>query len=104
MQPFYDEEINRLNESHQQWLSSLVCKVGDTVLGVKITDIERNPNGTATYWLEGEGQIHENSIEDFMEMELPDYVEKVSFDIFGQIYYWYNNMWNEKVDNFTDNF
>ena len=104
VQPFYDEEIERLNERRQQWLSSLVCKIGDTVLGVKIADIERNPDGTATYWLEGEGKIHENSIEDFMEMELPEYVEKVSFDIFGYIYYWYNNTWNDDIENFTDSF
>lgn len=104
VQPFYDEEINRLNESHQQWLSSLVCKVGDTVLGVKITDIKRNPNGSASYWLENEGQLHENSIEDFMEMELPEYVQKVSFDIYGHISYFYSNTWNDNIDNFTDSF
>lgn len=103
VQPLYDEEIGRLKAAHQRWLSSLVCKVGDFVLGVEITDIERNPNGTAAYWL-GEGRIHENYIEDFMEMKLPDYVEKVSFDVYGNISYFYNNTWNDDIEIFTDDF
>ena len=104
VQPLYNEEVQRLNDIHQQWLSSLDYKVGDNVLGVKITDIERNPNGTGKYWLENNGQIHENYIKNFMEMELPEYVEKVSFDIYGHISYFYNNKWNDDIAAFTDNF
>ena len=104
IQPLYDEEIHRLSTRHQQWLSSLSYKVGDTVLGVKITDIKRNPNSSASYCLEDGGEIHENSIEDFMEMELPAYVQKVSFNRYGCISYFYNNTWNEDLDDFTDSF
>ena len=104
IQPFYDEEINRLSEQHRQWLSSLDYKIGDTVLGVKITDIKRNSNNSASYCLEDGGEIHENSIEDFMEMDLPAYVQKVTFNHYGGISYLYNNTWNEDLDDFTDSF
>ena len=104
IQPLYDEEIDRLNERNQQWLDSLDYKVGDTVLGVKITDIGRNPNSSASYYTEDGGEIHENSIEDFMDMELPEYVQKVSFNRYGCISYFYNNTWNEDLDDFTDDF
>ena len=96
--------IDRLNERNQQWLSSLSYKIGDTVLGVKITDIVRNPNSSASYCLEDGGEIHENSIEDFMEMDLPAYVQKVTFNHYGGISYFYNNTWNEDLDDFTDSF
>lgn len=93
-EPVYNSIAEKLQKELDNWKARQELKVGEIFLTLKVEDVEKNPNGTATFHFEDGSYLHENYYWELYDTEIPENAEKVRFQ-WGNIEYLINGEWTD---------
>lgn len=101
-EPVYIQVQLKLKENLKKWKDNQCLNIGDLVHGKEVVDIRKNPNETATFVIRNNekdfGYVHENYIDSLLNEKIPEYIDDVKINMWGNLQYHYNNKWYDDLD------